>query len=112
MAHITLINLESNIKGFYMAIVDPRTGQPLTGPEESGQNGAGNNVGVTGVPHGPFNYNDATGELTITTMLDGQITIDIDGAEPGFYTYTSPATAVGDVLDFTVNANPGFAGEV
>jgi putative thioredoxin len=44
MAHITLINLESNIKGFYMAIVDPRTGQPLTGPEESGQNGAGNNV--------------------------------------------------------------------
>ncbi|CAO1660661.1 MULTISPECIES: tetratricopeptide repeat protein [Salinicola] len=27
-----------------MAIVDPRTGQPLTGPEESGQNGAGNNV--------------------------------------------------------------------
>lgn len=44
MAHITLINLESNIKGFHMAIVDPRTGQPLTGPEESGQNGAGNNV--------------------------------------------------------------------
>ena len=44
MAHITLINLESNIKGFYMAIVDPRTGQPLTGPEESGQNGVGNNV--------------------------------------------------------------------
>ncbi|OHZ01378.1 tetratricopeptide repeat protein [Salinicola sp. MIT1003] len=27
-----------------MAIVDPRTGQPLTGPEESSQNGAGNNV--------------------------------------------------------------------
>jgi len=49
MTRITLINLESNIKGFHMAIVDPRTGQPLTGPEESSQNGAGNRVAAEDV---------------------------------------------------------------
>ena len=73
-------------------------------------NVAADDVTAAGAPHGPFSYNDATGELTFTTMLGGEITISLDGATPGFYTYTSPANAAGDILDFTVNADPGFGG--
>ncbi len=49
-------------------------------------------VTVSGTPSGAWSYDDTTGDLTITTDLGGTLKINLDGATPGDYTYTPPAS--------------------
>jgi len=49
-------------------------------------------VTVSGTPAGAWSYDDTTGDLTITTDLGGTLKIDLDGASPGDYAYTPPAS--------------------
>jgi len=55
-------------------------------------NAAKTDVTVSGTPAGAWSYDDASGDLTITTDLGGTLKIDLDGATPGEYTYTPPAS--------------------
>ena len=55
-------------------------------------NAAKTAVSVSGSPTpaaGSWAYSDATGDLTITTELGGTLKINLDGANPGQYTYTA-----------------------
>ena len=55
-------------------------------------------VSVSGSPAGAWSYNNATGDLTITTEIGGTLKINLDGdgstpaRTPGNYAYTAPAS--------------------